>query len=75
MTEVPDTTELRVTVNLNTKSVEALNAVAALTEDTKTDVINKALQVWVIIQRAQARGGGVWMQDAANVDPVYTKYL
>ena len=53
----------RVTVNLHPKAAQALRDAAELTEDTKTQVINKALQVYVLIQKAQAAGGGASLQD------------
>jgi hypothetical protein len=34
-----------------------------LTQDTKTEVINKAIQLFAIVQAAQAEGGGVWIRE------------
>jgi hypothetical protein len=41
----------RVTVNLTQRSAEALREAVELTGDSKTDVINRALQVYAFIQR------------------------
>jgi hypothetical protein len=41
----------KVTVNLVPRSVAALEDAAAITNDTKTDTINRALQLWAWCQR------------------------
>jgi len=58
----------RVTVNLSDKSSLALSRLAALTGDTKTDAINKALQVYALIQDAQSNDGEVWLKESAKSD-------
>ena len=65
----------RVTVNLNTRAVQALDELVQLTGDTKTEAINKALQVYALIQDAQQSGGGAWLQDKAGVDPVRSRFF
>jgi len=64
----------RVTVNLSRKSVEALDAAGELTDATKTEVINKAVQLFKEIQEAQSSGGGVWIQTARDSEPVLVRY-
>jgi len=49
----------RVTVNLNRQAVQALEAVSDATGYSKTDTINRALQVYAIVQKIMERNGGV----------------
>jgi hypothetical protein len=49
----------RVTVNLNRQAVQALEVVSEATGYSKTDTINRALQVYAIIQEIMQRNGGV----------------
>ena len=56
----------RVTVNLNAKSVDALADAARRTGDTRTDTINKALQVYSYLQELLNRGGSVLVRDGAG---------
>jgi hypothetical protein len=49
----------RVTVNLNRQAVQALEAVSDATGYSKTDTINRALQVYAIVQQIMERNGGV----------------
>lgn len=52
----------KVTVNLSRKTVEALDKTCALTDDNRTEVINKAVQLYREVQEAQHQGGGIWLQ-------------
>jgi hypothetical protein len=47
-----------VTVNLNRHAVEALDELSAATGYSKTDTINRALQVYALIQEIMNRNGG-----------------
>jgi hypothetical protein len=49
----------RVTVNLNRQAVHALETVSDATGYSKTDTINRALQVYAIVQEIMARNDGV----------------
>jgi hypothetical protein len=49
----------RVTVNLNRQALQALEQVSAATNYTKTDTINRALQIYAIVQKILERDGGV----------------
>jgi hypothetical protein len=64
----------RLTVNLSKKTVEALETTSTLTDDTKTAVINKAVQLYREVQEAQQHGGGIWIQSDPNSDPVRVRY-
>jgi hypothetical protein len=65
-TDVPDTTVeapaggslTRVTVNLTPRSVAALERTSRVTGDSKTDTINRALQVYALIQEMADRNNG-----------------
>ncbi len=46
----------RLTVNLTQKSAEAMEHAAELNRDTKTDTVNRALQVYDYICTKQAEG-------------------
>lgn len=48
----------RVTVNLTPRSITALERTSRATGDTKTDTINRALQVYALVQELADRGGG-----------------
>jgi hypothetical protein len=48
----------RVTVNLNRKAMEALDALSESNGLSKTDTINRALQVYALIQDIMDRNGG-----------------
>lgn len=53
----------RVTVNLTPKSSRALEDSAQRTGDTKTDTINRALQVYEYIEGIITRGGAVYVRE------------
>lgn len=53
----------RVTVNLVTRAVTALNSIVAQTGVSKTDAINKALQVYDYVQDHQSRGGAIYVRE------------
>jgi hypothetical protein len=57
--DAPDRPALmKVTVNLIPRAVEALEAASARTKDSKTDTINRALQVYELVLDLEARSGG-----------------
>jgi hypothetical protein len=41
---------------------------AELTGDTRTDTINRALQLYVYVEQIAARGGSVYARDAAGAE-------
>jgi hypothetical protein len=49
----------RMTVNLNRQAVQALEQVSAATGYSKTDTVNRALQVYAIVQSIMERDNGV----------------
>lgn len=62
MTASQDQTIDRITVNLNRRASEALTEAAQLTGDRKTDVVNKALLVYLLFQQTQTAGGTIFIQ-------------
>lgn len=56
----------RVTVNLTQKSSEALANAVELTRDSKTDSLNKALQLYDLVQSVLANGGAVYIREVAG---------
>jgi hypothetical protein len=56
----------RVTVNLTTRSVAAMETITHLTGDTKTEAINKALQFYAHIEEFLASGGALYMRDPGS---------
>jgi hypothetical protein len=53
----------RVTVNLTERSAQALEATAALTTETKTEVINKALQFYAYARQLLEEGGALYVRE------------
>jgi hypothetical protein len=53
----------RVTVNLAPRTSEALEQLVQATGESKTDTINKALQVFSYLQRLQRDGGAVYVRE------------
>ncbi|ACU71901.1 hypothetical protein Caci_2992 [Catenulispora acidiphila DSM 44928] len=56
----------RVTVNLAPRAAHALKQVADLTGDSKTDVINRALQLYAYIEQVMRDGGAVLVKTAKD---------
>jgi len=56
----------RITVNLTGRSSRALDVATKLTGDTKTDAVNRALQVYAYMEEITANGGSVYVREAAG---------
>jgi hypothetical protein len=56
----------RITVNLVTRAVNALNSIVAQTGVSRTDAINKALQVYEYVQDHQRRGGAIYLGEPGS---------
>jgi hypothetical protein len=54
----------RITVNLTGRASRALDLATELTGDTKTDTVNRALQVYAYMEQITARGGSVYVREA-----------
>jgi len=60
----------RITVNLTPRSSSALDLVVALTGDTKTDAINRAIQIYTYLERIVAQRGSVHVRHVHDAEPV-----
>ena len=59
----------RTTVNLNQRGAAALKAVMDLTEDSKTDCINRAVTIYAFIEKVLSEGGSVLVQESGSTEP------
>lgn len=67
MSETPERTALeRLTVNLTPRAGSALATAMATTGDTKTDTVNKALQVYAYLTHLTYQGGDVLVRQSAD---------
>lgn len=58
----------RVTVNLIARASRALQRVSDLTGDSKTDSINRALQVYCYLEEISANGGDIYVRESKDSD-------
>lgn len=58
----------RITVNLTNRASRALDTATELTGDSKTDTVNRALQVYAYMEQVTARGGSVYVREAADAE-------
>ena len=65
----------RFTVNLTAQSSRALQDAVGLTGHTKTDTVNKALQLWHHIQHLAGTGGAVYFRAADGGDLERVRFL
>ncbi len=63
----------RVTVNLTPRSARALELATQLTGDTKTDTINRALQIYAFLEQVTATGGSIYARETADSELVRLK--
>lgn len=56
----------RVTINLTPRAARALELATQLTGDSKTDAINRAVQVYAYIEHIIANGGSIHAQDSED---------
>ena len=65
----------RLTVNLTSRSVAAVELAAELTEESKTDTINRALQLYSYVMYVISEGGTVYVQEKDGGDMTKLKFL
>jgi hypothetical protein len=58
----------RITVNLTGRASRALDLATELTGDTKTDTVNRALQIYAFMEQITANGGSVYVKEAAGAE-------
>jgi hypothetical protein len=56
----------RITVNLTGRASRALDLATELTGDTKTDTVNRALQIYAYMEQITASGGSIYVKEAAG---------
>ena len=56
----------RVTVNLVARASQALQRVSDITGDSKTDSINRAIQIYAYLEDITSRGGSIYVRESAN---------
>jgi hypothetical protein len=59
----------RITVNVTARASLALRLAAELIDATRTDTVNRALQVYAYLEQVIARGGSVLVREAAGSGP------
>jgi len=65
----------RVTVNLTPRSSAALELAVRLTGDTKTDTINRALQIYAFLEQVARNGGSLHVREAEGEELERLKFL
>lgn len=65
----------RVTVNLVPRSTAALTLAAELSGDSKTDTINRALQVYAYLLHIKGKGGAVYTRESAEAELYAVEFL
>ena len=56
----------RLTVSVLPKALAAIDAVHLLTGETRTDCINRALQLYAMAHEAQANGGSLYLRETRD---------
>ncbi|MFI6522647.1 hypothetical protein ACIBF1_44340 [Spirillospora sp. NPDC050679] len=56
----------RVTVNLTARSSRALEQTVQSTGDSKTDAINRAVQISAYVEEVLANGGAIYVKDGPD---------
>jgi hypothetical protein len=65
----------RITVNLVLRAARALQMVSALTGDSKTDCINRAIQVYAYLVEIGSHGGAVYVREDKDSELQLLKIL
>lgn len=64
----------RLTVNLIPRASRALTLATEITEDSKTDVINRAIQFYAFAEHVIANGGEILIREDGKVSKVLLSY-
>jgi hypothetical protein len=59
----------RVTVNLIARASRALQRVVDLTGDSKTDALNRAIQVYAYLEEVESNGGDIYVRETKDSEP------
>jgi len=69
------TAHTRLTVNLTERSATALNEASDLTGDTRTDVVNRALQMYAWMMQLHHGSGAVYVRRGPDADLERVRFL
>lgn len=58
----------RLTVNLVPRADKAMRLAAELTGDSRTDTVNRALQVYAYLEFITSQGGSIYVREEAGAD-------
>jgi len=58
----------RITVNLTPRSAAALELASKITGDTRTDVVNRAIQIYAYLEQVISQGGSVHVRESADAE-------
>jgi hypothetical protein len=58
----------RVTVNLIGRASRALQRVVDLTGDSKTDALNRAIQVYAYLEEIESNGGDIYIRESKDAE-------
>jgi hypothetical protein len=58
----------RVTVNLIARASRALQRVVEITGDSKTDALNRAIQIYSYLEEVEANGGDVYIRPSKDAE-------
>ncbi|MFB4313369.1 hypothetical protein [Actinomadura sp. 21ATH] len=72
--EAPSAKE-RITVNLTGKGAAALADLVSRTDDSKTDVINRALILYDYFEKIMDEGGAVFVREAGATETERVRFL
>jgi hypothetical protein len=64
-----------VTVNLTPRASRALEIATRLTGDSKTDTLNRAVQIYAFLEETLANGGTVLVQESKDAPPQLIKFF
>jgi hypothetical protein len=65
----------RVTVNLTPRSAAALELATEITGDSKTDAINRAIQIYAYLEHITSKGGTVHIRESEGSDLERLKFF
>ena len=75
MSKVEPSIKERITINLTPKAVQALDTLTKSTGDTKTDTINRALQLYGFLDGVIREGGKVYVQESESESLERVRFL
>lgn len=58
----------RITINLSVPGENGLSRAIAVSHESKTDAINRALALYGLLREAQAAGGAIYLRENADAE-------